>query len=207
MTTGRPERLLLATRNAGKVRELRDLLAPLGIQLVEVSALEAELGPAPEVAETADSFLGNARLKAAGWAAWAGMPVIADDSGLEVDALNGAPGVHSARYAGEHGNDAANNRKLLQALAGVPDERRTARFRAAAVYFDPDGGRELVAEGRWEGRIGHAPAGSGGFGYDPLFIVPDAGCTSAELPAADKHRRSHRGQAVRALVARLAAAD
>ncbi len=200
----RPERLLLATKNRGKIRELLDLLAPLGVQLVEVATLEAERGPAPEVEETAETFIGNARLKAIGWARWAGLPVIADDSGLEVDALGGAPGVHSARYAGEHGDDAANNLKLLRDLAAVPEPERTARFRAAAVYYDPTDGYELVSEGRWEGRIGLAPAGEGGFGYDPLFVVPDAGCTSAELPAHEKHRRSHRGQAVRALVAKLA---
>lgn len=200
----RPQRLLLATQNRGKIRELLDLLAPLGIELVEAAALEAERGPAPEVEETADTFLGNARLKAIGWAGWAGLPVIADDSGLEVDALGGAPGVHSARYAGVHGDDDANNRKLLRELATVPESARTARFRAAAVYFDPTDGSEFVAEGSWEGRIGFAPSGTGGFGYDPLFVVPDAGCTSAELPADEKHRRSHRGQAVRALVAQLA---
>lgn len=198
-----PSRLLLATRNAGKVRELRDMLTPLGIELVEVEEVERDRGPAPEVEETADSFVGNARLKARGWAAWAGLAVIADDSGLEVDALDGAPGVHSARFAGQHGDDEANNRKLLAELAGVDDARRTARFRAAAVFYDPADGREIVAEGRWEGRIGHRPAGVGGFGYDPLFVVPEAGCTSAELPAAEKHRRSHRGQAIRALLQTL----
>lgn len=198
-----PARVLLATRNAGKVREMRTLLAELGVALVGVDTLEADLGAAPEIAETGDTFAANALLKAKGYAAWAGLPVIAEDSGIEVDALGGAPGVHSARYAGDPSDDEANNRKLLAALADVPEAGRTARYRTVVVYLESPTADPLMVEGAWEGRIGHAPLGDGGFGYDPLFELPEHGYTAAQLPADEKNQHSHRGQAVRALALAL----
>lgn len=180
------------------------MLQPLGVALIGVDALEAKLGPAPEVAETGTTFAANAELKARAYAAWSGLPVIAEDSGIEVDALGGLPGVYSARFSGVEGPgaDAANNDKLLRELAAVPTARRTARYRTVVVYLDPPAA-PLTATGVWEGRIALAPRGSGGFGYDPLFLVPELGCTAAELDPADKNARSHRGQAIRALVAKL----
>jgi len=203
----RPGRVLLATRNAGKVRELAVMLASLGVELVGVEALESARGAAPEVEETGRTFAANAELKARAYAAWAKLPVIAEDSGIEVDALAGRPGVHSARYSGVvgAGADAANNAKLLHDLQGVPDAQRTARYRTAAVYLAP-GGEPLLAMGTWEGRIGHEPRGTGGFGYDPLFVVPELNCTAAQLGPAQKNERSHRGRAVAELLAQLASA-
>ncbi|MCA1664168.1 MAG: RdgB/HAM1 family non-canonical purine NTP pyrophosphatase, partial [Myxococcales bacterium] len=156
------------------------------------------------VDEDAPTFVGNAEKKARAALAELGLPSLADDSGLEVDALDGAPGVLSARFAGEPSNDGANNRKLVAALDGVPDARRTARFRCALVFVDADGAR-LVAEGACEGRIGHAPRGSGGFGYDPLFFVDGdaAGRTMAELLPDEKNRISHRARALDQLVRAL----
>lgn len=192
-------RVVLASGNPGKLREFGQMLADSGIELLPLSEFDVE--PA---AETAPTFVENALAKARQAASGTGLPAIADDSGLEVDALDGAPGVRSARYAGEPRDDAANNRKLLAALEGRPPEARSARFRAVLVYLrhaaDP---APLIVEGVWEGRIAEAPRGSGGFGYDPLFELPD-GRTSAELPAADKNRLSHRGQALAGLRQRLA---
>lgn len=203
MTAGRraiPPRLVLATGNAGKLREMRAILSPWQ---VDVRPL-AEFTPGA-AEETGASFVENAILKARFAAAASGLPAIADDSGLEVDALQGAPGIYSARYAGAAAADAANNRQLLEALAGAPDETRTARYRCAMVFMrwplDP---APVVAQAAWEGRIGRAARGSGGFGYDPLFVVDAAGGTAAELDPATKNRLSHRGQALRALVAALA---
>jgi XTP/dITP diphosphohydrolase len=203
-------RLLLASANQGKLRELRTILEGLPVELVGLA--EAGLGEPPEVEETSDTFLANALLKARAYAAWAGMAAVADDSGLEVDALGGAPGVRSARYAGPGASDQANLDKLLAALEGVPGERRTARFRCAAVLVDPDraggsGGlkpspperREWHAEAAWEGRILETPRGSGGFGYDPVFLPDGWDRTSAEVDQATKDAASHRGKAFRAL--------
>ncbi|MFH1567609.1 MAG: RdgB/HAM1 family non-canonical purine NTP pyrophosphatase [Gemmatimonadota bacterium] len=191
--------LLVATANAGKLREFRDLLA--GIEVTSPAALGLSL----RVEETGASFEANARLKAAAFAAAAGAVTLADDSGLEVDRLGGAPGVHSARYGGEGLDDAGRCRLLLQALAGWPDPaERTARFRCVLVAAAPDG-RCCQAEGVCEGRIAAAPRGEGGFGYDPLFHLPDHGCTMAELAPGEKSRISHRGQALRALRPRLLA--
>jgi XTP/dITP diphosphohydrolase len=188
--------LLLASANQGKLRELRTILAGLPVELVGLT--QAGLGDPPEVEETGDTFLENARIKARAYAAWSGRAAVADDSGLEVDALGGAPGVRSARYAGEGAGDRANLDKLLAALAGVPPERRTARFRCAAVLVDPEGG-EWHAEAAWEGRVLDAPRGTGGFGYDPVFLPNGWDRTSAEVDQVTKDAASHRGKAFRAL--------
>lgn len=201
MSNKAPERLVIATGNAGKLREFRSLLAGLPFDFTS----SAELGLSSPV-ETGTTFLANALLKARHAAALSGSAAIADDSGLEVDALSGAPGVHSARYAGLAADDAANNAKLLRALAGVPLERRRARYRCALVFIkgaaDP---APLIAEADWQGFILDAARGGGGFGYDPYFWLPDLGKTAAELPAAEKNALSHRGKALRALRGQLAA--
>lgn len=181
----------MATGNPGKIRELARLLDGLGVEIVA----QSELGVG-DVDETGSTFAENSLLKARHAAEATGLPAIADDSGLSVDALGGAPGVHSARYAGSAGDD-ANNDKLLDALEGVTD--RGAAFCCVATYFAP-GEEPLVASGEWRGEILHARRGDGGFGYDPLFFVPECGCSSAELPPEEKNRRSHRGQALRKLV-------
>jgi XTP/dITP diphosphohydrolase len=189
-------RLLLASANRGKLRELRTILDGLPVELVGLA--EAGLGEPPEVAETGATFLENALLKGRAYAAWSGLAAVADDSGLEVDALGGAPGVRSARYAGPGADDQANLDKLLAELAGVPPGRRTARFRCAAVLVDLAAG-EWHAEASWEGRVLEAPRGSGGFGYDPVFLPDGWDRTSAEVDQATKDAASHRGQAFRAL--------
>jgi XTP/dITP diphosphohydrolase len=198
-----PARLVLATGNAGKLREMRAILAPWQ---VDVRSL-AEFTPA-SAAETGLTFVENALLKARFAAEASRLPAIADDSGLEVDALHGAPGIYSARYAGPDATDAANNARLLTELTGVPDIARSARYRCAMVFLrwaeDP---APIVAQACWEGFIGHAPRGAGGFGYDPLFLVDGGARTAAELDPADKNQRSHRGQALRRLVAALASGE
>jgi len=205
--------LIVATSNPGKLREFRALLSELPFELHGLG----ELGiAAPE--ETGASFLDNAMLKArhaaaaaaaAGFrGASAGVAAIADDSGLEVDALGGAPGIFSARYAGMGADDAANNAKLLSALAGTPPERRRARYRCALVLvFMPSDAAPLIAEGVWEGSILESPRGSGGFGYDPYFWLPDLGLSAAQLDPAEKNRLSHRGIAMRALRDQLLARE
>lgn len=194
-------RLLLATRSANKLRELRAILAGVPVELV--SLREVGGGTAPEVEETGDTFLDNARLKARAYAAWSGMAAVADDSGLEVDALGGGPGVRSARYAGGGATDKENLEKLLRDLDGVPPERRGARYRCAAVLAEPPGvvpdWHEWHTEAAWEGRIIDAPRGSNGFGYDPVFLPDGWERTSAEVDAATKDAASHRGRAFRAL--------
>jgi len=194
-----PKRVVVATKNAGKLAEIRAALPFPGWHFVS----SAELGEWPEVEETGDTFEDNARLKAFAAHERFGLPALADDSGLEVDALDGAPGVFSSRFAGECATDALNNERLLGVLADVPADERTARFRCVMVFIDEDG-TETVAEGTCEGRIGFEPRGSGGFGYDPLML-PDAtpGRTMAELDMAEKNAISHRGAALRALRARL----
>jgi XTP/dITP diphosphohydrolase len=191
-------RLVLASGNEGKLREFRRLLAPLGIDVVT----QASLG-IPEADEPHATFLENALAKARHASAIAKLPALADDSGVCVRALGGAPGVQSARYAGEPKSDARNNAKLVQALAGVADRR--AHYACVLVLVrhaeDPE---PIVAEGRWHGRIVDAPRGSGGFGYDPHFLDPASGLTGAELPLERKNELSHRGKAMRALIARLA---
>ena len=186
------ERLVLATANAGKARELRTLVAKWGA--VEVLSL-ADVAPLAMPAETAATYLANALLKARAVCAATGLPALADDSGLEVDALGGAPGVHSARYAP---SDAAANARLLAALCDVPALARTARYRAVVAVAWPDGA-VLTAEGVCEGRIAEAPRGSGGFGYDPLFVSADLGKTCGEASAEEKAGISHRARAMAAL--------
>lgn len=181
--------VVLASGNAGKLRELNRILAPLQMELRSQAEFDV-----PEVPEDGLSFVENAIIKARAAAAHSGLPSIADDSGLEVDYLNGAPGIHSARYSGE--GDAGNNAKLLRELAGVADEQRTARFQCVLVYMrhaaDPT---PIVCQGNWEGRILLAEQGENGFGYDPLFYVPEHDCSSAQLPADLKNRISHRARA------------
>jgi XTP/dITP diphosphohydrolase len=187
-----PATLLVATANPGKLREIQQILGGLPIALKTLADFPGIEPPS----EDAPTFEGNALKKAQHYARRTGLWTLADDSGLEVDALGGAPGVRSARYAGEDADDAANNAKLVAALAGVPAERRTARFRCAAVVSD--GARILAsAEGAVEGVIIDAPRGRNGFGYDPHFLLPQRGVTTAELPPAEKNRISHRGQAMR----------
>ncbi len=193
------QRVVLASGNAGKVREINQLLAGLAIEVVP----QSDFG-VPEAEETGLSFVENAILKARNAAAHTGLPAIADDSGLEVDALNGAPGIYSARYAGPGATDADNNAKLLQALNGVADEQRSARFQCLMVFMrhaeDPT---PLICQGTWEGVIAHDARGDNGFGYDPLFEVVELGKRSAELPPAEKNRRSHRGLALKGLLEAL----
>ena len=155
----------------------------------------------PEIEETGLTFVENAILKARNAAQHTGLPAIADDSGLEVDALNGAPGIYSARYAGEGASDEQNLTKLINTLAGVPEAERTARFQCLMVYMEHElDPTPIICQGSWEGRITEAPQGESGFGYDPVFFVPTHGCTAAELSAEEKNRLSHRGQALQQLL-------
>lgn len=199
--------LVFATRNRGKLVELRQLLP--GVTVLDIDEASARIGAAiAEVVEDADSFAGNAAKKAREVSAATGLPALADDSGLEVDALAGAPGVYSARYAGDGATDLANNAKLLEALTGVPPERRTARFRAVLALADvtgPLGTEVLQAEGTCDGVLLEAPRGTGGFGYDPLFLLPALGQTFAELGVGSKGDLSHRARAMRTLEPRLRA--
>jgi XTP/dITP diphosphohydrolase len=192
---------ILATFNPDKMRELAALLGLPGVALRALCDVPGAIAPE----ETGATLLENALLKARAALALTGRPAIADDTGLEVDALGGRPGLHAARYAGPRASYAENRAKLLAELAGVESARRTARFRCACVACLPDG-RELVAEGVLEGRITLAPRGESGFGYDSLFEIGDPGRTMAELTGAEKNALSHRARAVRALAARLAEA-
>ena len=188
-------KVVVATRNKGKLRELLPLLAHLELELRTID----ELAPEAELREDGVTFVENALAKARQAARATGLPAIADDSGLEVDALDGAPGVYSARYAGPGADDDQNNAKLLEALRGVPAARRRARFRCVAVFVDPARGLEIVRDGACEGEVLEAPRGTDGFGYDPLFFVPTVGHTMAELPLEQKNRLSHRAAAFHAL--------
>ncbi|GAA3428700.1 RdgB/HAM1 family non-canonical purine NTP pyrophosphatase [Streptosporangium sandarakinum] len=203
MSAGAPAagRVVLATRNAGKITELRRILAEAGVP-VEIVGLEEfpEIGDVPE---TGLSFAENALLKAHAVARASGLPAVADDSGLCVDALNGMPGIFSARWSGRHGDDLANLELLLAQVSDVPAEHRGAHFACAAALALPDG-RERVAEGTMHGVIIDAPRGTGGFGYDPIFVPEGESRTSAELSAAEKDAISHRGRAFRALAPILA---
>ncbi len=193
------QRIVLASNNKGKVREIAQLLADKNLQVVPQSEFNI-----PDADETGLSFVENAILKARHAAKLSGLPAIADDSGLEVDALNGAPGIYSARYAGNGATDAANNQKMLAALADTADEARTARFQCLMVFMrhaeDPT---PIICQGTWEGRILRQPQGENGFGYDPLFLVPEKNCSSAELPAEIKNAMSHRGKALQALLQKI----
>lgn len=192
--------IVLSSNNMGKAREFGEMLSPMGIVL----HLQKEFR-IPDAEENGISFIENALIKARHASAIAKMPALADDSGLCVDALGGAPGIHSARYAGEHGNDKANNDKLLEAMKGVPQSKRTARFYAALAFVmhaeDPV---PIVVGASWEGTIGFKPMGSNGFGYDPLFVVTGRnGCTAAQIPPQVKHAISHRARAVALLIAEM----
>ena len=192
-------KLVLASGNAGKLEELRAMLADLPYEIVAQDDLGVE-----EVPETGLTFVENALIKARHASAVTGLPALADDSGLIVDALDGAPGLYSARYAGSPTNAAANNAKLLEAMRDVPAERRSARFYAVIVLLrhaeDP---QPLIAEGSWEGTITTAPRGDGGFGYNPVFLDPVHGLTAAEMDAGLKNALSHRGKALAALRQKL----
>lgn len=191
-------RIVLATSNTGKLRELGALLAPFGVEVLSKGVFTTE-----EVAETGLTFVENALLKARYAAQASGLPAIADDSGLEVDALHGAPGIYSARYAGSRATDADNLEKLVRELHAVP-EPRTARYCCALVYLRwPEDPFPIICQASWSGCIARKPRGSGGFGYDPVFWLPDRAMMAAELSAEDKNRISHRGQALHALVAEL----
>ena len=201
-------KVVVATRNKGKLREIIPLLAdaPLLSHLELDLCTIDEVAPEAELREDGVTFVENALAKARQAARATGLPAIADDSGLEVDALDGAPGVYSARYAGPAANDTQNNSKLLEALRGVLPAARTARFRCVAVFVDPSRALEIVRDGACEGEVLEVPRGEDGFGYDPLFFVPTVGRTMAELPLDEKNRLSHRAAAFRALAAALGTA-
>uniref|UniRef100_UPI0036D975AB XTP/dITP diphosphatase n=1 Tax=Photorhabdus sp. RM322S TaxID=3342825 RepID=UPI0036D975AB len=190
------QKVVLATGNPGKVRELAQLLADFGLDIVA----QTELG-VDSAEETGLTFIENAILKARHAAQITGLPAIADDSGLSVDILGGAPGIYSARYAGESATDQQNLAKLLDTMKDIPDDQRQAQFNCVLVYIrhaeDPT---PLVFHGRWPGIIAHEPAGNGGFGYDPIFYVPELGCTAAELSGEQKNAVSHRGQALKMML-------
>lgn len=192
-----PSRLVLASSNKGKLREINQLIGALGTEVVSQSDFDV-----PDADETGLSFVENAILKARHAAQLTGLPALADDSGLEVDALNGAPGIYSARFSGPGATDSDNLQKLLLELNDVPEDQRTARFQCLMVYMahaeDPT---PLICQGTWEGRILFEPQGENGFGYDPVFWVPSESCASAELSPEVKNHLSHRGQALRKLLA------
>ena len=193
------KQIVLATRNAGKLAEMQALLAPLEWKLRPISDFTDDSAEEP-----APSFVENAILKARHATLVSGLPAIADDSGIEVDALEGRPGVRSARYAGKEASDSANNQLLLRELKGIPDERRGARYVCVMVYLrHADDPTPIVSQAIWRGTILHNPKGSGGFGYDPLFYVPDQKASAAELDAAVKNRLSHRGKAAKHLYSLL----
>jgi XTP/dITP diphosphohydrolase len=192
-------RVVLATGNPGKLVEMRAILAAHELEVIA----QGELGIEPPVEDGA-SFVANALIKARHAAARSGLPAVADDSGLEVDALGGRPGIHSARYSGPAASEAGNNALLLSELAAIPDEKRGARYRCAMVFVrNASDLLPVIAEASWEGRIGHAPRGAGGFGFDPLFIVAGGSRTVAELSTDEKNRVSHRGQALTLLAGRM----
>lgn len=194
--------IVLASNNPGKVREINELLAGYDLSVVSQSAFNV-----PDIEETGLTFVENALLKARNASLHTGFPAIADDSGLEVDALNGAPGIYSARFAGQGATDEANLNKLLDDLKGIPQSGRAARFQCLMVYLrHPHDPTPLIFRGTWEGRILDAPRGENGFGYDPVFFVPTHNCASAELEPDIKNSLSHRGQALRALIVALKSA-
>jgi XTP/dITP diphosphohydrolase len=193
-------RLLVASRNAKKLAELRRILAGAGLEVIGL----ADVPPFPEAPETGATFEENAVAKARDAVAATGLPTVADDSGIAIDALNGMPGVLSARWAGSAKDDAANLNLVLEQLADVPDERLTAAFVCASALVHPDG-TEVVARGEWPGTIARKPRGTNGFGYDPIFVPAGETRTSAELPAAEKDAVSHRGRALARLLPHLRA--
>ncbi|QYN46017.1 XTP/dITP diphosphatase [Gilliamella sp. ESL0405] len=195
------QQIVLATNNQGKVNELQTLLADAGFNIVAQKQFNV-----PDAEETGLTFVENAILKARHTAKLTGLPAIADDSGLVVQALNGAPGIYSARYAGEHGNDQSNNEKLLNALKNVPPENRQAYFYCALVYLQHENDpTPIICLGKWDGVILNELKGEGGFGYDPLFYIPQLNCTAAELTKDQKSQISHRGLALKQLIAQIKA--
>ena len=191
--------IILASNNPGKVREFSQILSEFQLSVLPQAHFQVS-----SVAETGLSFVENALIKARHAAIHTGLPAMADDSGIEVDALNGAPGIYSARFAGENATDEDNNHLLLEKLAEVPQAQRTARYHCVIVYMHhPHDPMPLICQGTWEGLILHIPRGEQGFGYDPLFYVPTHQCSSAELFPEVKNQLSHRGQALRALQAAL----
>lgn len=199
---GRPDRIVLASGNAGKLAEIARILEDLDIDVVPQSAFGVT-----DADETGTTFVENALIKAQHAMEATGLPAIADDSGLCVDALDGRPGVYSARYAGPGASDDSNNDLLLTELGGVPDEQRGAAFHCVACFVAPGTERPVIAEGEWRGRILHARRGAGGFGYDPLFYVPALDKSAAELSPQQKNARSHRGQAIAELGRKLHAVE
>ena len=199
----RPEKVVMASSNPGKLREINQILGDLGLKVLPQSDFDV-----PDADETGLTFVENSILKARHAAQLTGLPAIADDSGLEVDALRGAPGIYSARFSGPEATDEKNLRKLLDDLKDVPEAERTARFQCLMVFMthaeDPT---PLICQGTWEGRILFEPRGEGGFGYDPVFYVPSENCASAELTPEVKNSLSHRGQAFKKLVEALASAS
>jgi len=193
------EKIVLASNNAGKVKEIHALLKDYNIDVVSQSEFNVD-----SVDETGLTFVENAIIKARYAALKTGLPTIADDSGIEVDALNGAPGIYSARFSGEDANDKDNNKKLLESLKGIPEEQRTARYQCVMVFMrhaaDPT---PIIASGSWEGIILESAKGSGGFGYDPLFYVPTHQCSAAELTAELKNKLSHRAKALISMLHKL----
>lgn len=191
--------IVLASSNKGKLAELQQLLGESGFEIIPQNEFDV-----PDAEETGLTFVENAILKARNACLHSGLPAIADDSGIEVDALHGEPGIYSARYSGNHGDDTSNNQKLLTELAGVPDASRSARYQCVLVYLrhanDPT---PIICQAAWEGRILNEPQGAGGFGYDPLFYVTEKNCSAAELDKHVKNQISHRGKALRDLVTRL----
>lgn len=196
-------KIVLATGNPGKVKELQSLLTPFSIEVIPQSDFDV-----PEVPETGTTFVENAIIKARNAAKHTGLPAIADDSGLAVDALNGRPGVYSARYAGPEATDSDNIDKLLLAMASVPEEQRTARFNCVLVLMrHADDPTPMISHGNWEGRILTQKQGDGGFGYDPVFWVEEKQCSSAELSKTEKNALSHRGKALQQLIQQLPTAN
>ena len=194
-----PEKIVLATGNAGKVKEFASLFEALSIEVIPQSALNVSSVP-----ETGTTFVENAIIKARHAAKETGLPAIADDSGLEVDFLNGAPGIYSSRFSGENATDEKNNQRLLSLLQDVSESERTARFQCLLVYMrHPEDPTPIICQGTWEGLITLAPEGGNGFGYDPLFYIPEFNCTSAQLEKNQKNKVSHRGKAMAQLLERL----
>lgn len=196
----RPSRVVMASSNPGKLREINQILGDLGVAVLPQSEFDV-----PDAEETGLSFVENAIIKARHAAKLTGLPALADDSGLEVDALQGAPGIYSARYSGQGATDEKNLQKLLEVLRDVPEAERSARFQCLMVYMrhseDPT---PIICQGTWKGRLLHQPQGENGFGYDPIFFVPTHGCSSAELPPEVKNSISHRGQALQKILQALA---
>lgn len=192
-------KVVLATGNKGKLAEFQQLLAGLDMTVVPQSDFQV-----PDAEENGLSFVENAIIKARHAARLTGLPAIADDSGLEVDVLNGAPGIYSARFSGENATDEKNNLRLLSLLQEIPEEQRTARFQCLLVYMrHPEDPTPLICQGTWEGKIAFIAQGENGFGYDPLFYIPELGCSSAQLNKDEKNRISHRGKAMAQLLEKL----